>query len=258
MIALLLLSSPTFNYALASEARVQVTSKVGRDSNISSGSSNFDVSTLFEFAPGGSAIKLLLPNTLAGLNSDVSNGFSVISGGLSSSVPKTLTESTLRDLNKMQQSLVDRYLSSQDALRRAYELLSNPKQVCDNLAAQSQFAYQSASQLPQQIYSGVQSPFASLSEATLRDLNNMQQNLVQQLNSAISDAISKSQTANSLVSLSDGMKHDFNTVQQSMAQQTSSALGQLGQNSDSLMEKLAGSQSGSSLMNKLGGFGFGK
>lgn len=120
---------------------------------------SFDMGTLFEYGmnPVGSALKTFLPNTMGGINSDLSNGYSMLANqgqsgyGAVKSNYDMMNESANQQVNSMQQQMANGYSTAGDTLRRVYGILANPQQFCQNVAAQTQQAYETVSQqMPQQ------------------------------------------------------------------------------------------------------------
>lgn len=156
----------------------------------------FDLTTLLEFGgnPIGSAIKIALPGTLGGLNSDLSNVYSMMANGGQSQF-KNLQSNYNGYLNgannqyqKATSNVMQTYANGDGMMRNIYAILSNPQQFCQNLAYQSQQAMDMAQN---QINQG-----ASMSDNFLNRLQQSQLMQQQQFPSSLNQA---SQAGSSLM-----------------------------------------------------------
>lgn len=161
-------------------------SLIGRDASISGslGSSSASVSsdalnqvTLMDLirlglSPANSATNYLMPNTYNGLRADLTNSVSALNSGASSglsSLQGMLNSGTSSGLSSLQgmlgsageglnknyaslsQSLDRRLMSSEEILRRLYAMVSEPEQMCRQLANQTKSTLNQASQQVEQM-----------------------------------------------------------------------------------------------------------
>lgn len=144
------LLAESINSEPANSGEAQARPKSNRDSV----GGNLDAATLLEFGmnPIGSSMKFLLPNTMKALNSDVSNGYMMLTNGAQNGMNgfqtgyNTLNDYALNRYNTIQKSLASQYASGEELLLQMMEMMANPQLMCNNLAAQSQAAMQSANQ----------------------------------------------------------------------------------------------------------------
>lgn len=121
-------------------------------------STNFDLSRLLSFGlgPAGGAMNYLLPNTMQGLSSDLSNGYNSVSSFPSSGLNaiqssyQAASNNALNRYNKLQSQFNDGYLTTNQLLFELYQMLRNPEEICKNLSLQSEALIQNGQNLSQQ------------------------------------------------------------------------------------------------------------
>lgn len=112
-------------------------------------------------------LQTLFPQTFPAIQSDLTNNYKFLADGAQNGFNgfqtgfQYLNDNTLNHYNKLQQGFTANYLNGEELVRKMYEMLSNPQQMCSQLAAQSQAAMKAAGQLPQQVS---QSTGASLNQ----------------------------------------------------------------------------------------------
>lgn len=150
---------------------------------------SFDLSRLVNLGlgPAGPAVNYLLPNTVQGFTSDLSNGYNQLSSfpqaGLNNlqSGYQTLSDNVSNRYNKLQQQVNSGFnaLNTNQILLELYQLLQNPQEVCRNLALQAETGIQSAQALPQQASQAIktanQSSEGALNRVSSAIMNSQQQ-----------------------------------------------------------------------------------
>lgn len=125
------------------------------------------------------------PQTFPALQSDLSNNYKMLTNtaqngfnGLQSgfgylqgmnpmnSMSSMSSMNPMNHYNSLQQGFSANYLSGEEMLRRMYEMMSNPQQMCNQLAAQTQNAMKTASQLPQQAQQQMSSSLNQMAQST--------------------------------------------------------------------------------------------
>lgn len=119
---------------------------------------SFDVSRLFSygFGPAGGAINYILPNTIQGFSSDLSNGYKLVSNypnsGLQSlqSSFQAANNNALDRYNKLQSQYNNEFSTTNQLLLELYQMLRNPQEICKNLSLQAESMMQNGHNLSEQ------------------------------------------------------------------------------------------------------------
>ena len=131
-----------------------------------------DAATLFDLglSPVQSGLKLVLPNAYQGLTSDLNNNYQMLSNGAAKGYSSlqsglgSLGDSAYNRFQSMGSNLssgmgagINKYqqMSSDEVVRRLYEMVSNPQQICRQLGQQAQqVSAQSSGSLMNKLGSG--------------------------------------------------------------------------------------------------------
>lgn len=179
--------------------------ETGNTNNNNNNNNNnpFDFGQLVDFGlnPGANIARYVFPDTVKGISSDLNNGYGFLStnaqqglNGLQSGF-QTFGDNSINRLNMMQQSMMGNFMSNRELLMRAVQLLSNPQQVCQNLATQAQFAMQAAQQAQKQSGQQLDTAMNAAQEAAESMMNKMSSaNPISQAQSAVANAQQASNT----------------------------------------------------------------
>lgn len=137
----------------------------GPSASFSSGggpSASFDGSGLVEISMSGlnpyyGLAQSYFPQTLPAMQADLTNYYKYLSqaaqngyNGVQSGF-QYANDNSMNRYKQLQNSFNANYVNGEELVRRMYEMLSNPQQMCNQLANQSQAALKAAGQLPQQV-----------------------------------------------------------------------------------------------------------
>lgn len=176
LLRLIFLDSPAFIQAESTSSQRQ--------------SNNFDISRLIGYAlgPAGGAMNYMLPNTMQGFSSDLSNGYKLVSTYPSSSLNRlqsnfqAANNNALDRYNKLQSDFNDGFLNTNQLLFELYQMLRNPQEMCRNLSLQAETVMQNGQNLSEQAKQAMEKAGSQLSnEAGLDNLSSFLMNSQKQV-----------------------------------------------------------------------------
>lgn len=145
-------------------------------------SGSIDTQTLIEL--GLNPFRFVLPNTVPALQADLSQNLMKAGAGLSSLQASMANMMPSFSPSTYQQMLINRYQNSEELLRRALAILSNPEQLCMRVANQAQSSMQVANNEVESLMEQASQAGDSLTKSASENANQMMSQAQQQAQQA--------------------------------------------------------------------------